>query len=197
MTTQKSHDLFYAIKEKAEKDKEDKFKAHMNKFKYEGQLSFVYRDAPYEFKDLPKFEDFPAEKASTEIAPDIDWSSNKRAQHYRTRLKEGLKKGANFNGHYAVITHGCGSPCQVNWIVNVNNGKVLGAIETALGAAYRVNSSLIVANLPSSIGELEAQLDAEALDMNHIIFFKIENDQIRTVKDFQIYKEIEAFKNKK
>jgi hypothetical protein len=164
---------------------------------FNGQLAISIEDNQYQFKDLPKFSDFPPEKeTSGKIAADIDWSSNERARTFKTRLREGLKRGANFNGHYAVIMQGCGSPCQVYWIVDVNNGKVAGSFDAALGASYSLESSLIAGNLVSD-QELQAQIEDGALYARYIDFYKVENGKMEEVKIFDVYKEIEEQKKKK
>jgi hypothetical protein len=115
---------------------------------YKGHLTLMYQGVPNTFKNLPTFEDFPAEKVSAgKVAKDIDWKSHKSAWSFRTRLRKALRTGVNFNGHYAVATFGCGSSCQINFIIDVNNGKVVGEFTTTQGSAYRKDSSLIILEL--------------------------------------------------
>jgi hypothetical protein len=164
--------------------------------RFDGQLTFMVEGEKYQIEDLPRFRDFPAEKkVSGKIAADIDWSSHKSAWNFRTRLRKGLKKGANFNGHYAVITHGCGSPCQVNWIVDVNNGKVVGGMGTSLGAVYYKDSSLIVGNLASE-EQLQEYIDAGSAVINHIEFYKVENGKMIEIKNLEVYKMLNDLKKK-
>lgn len=110
-------------------------------FVYDGRFSFV-------MSDMPRFEDFPDVDLPEMLAEDIDWDSHPKAWTFRTRLREGLKKGPNFAGKYAVVTHGCGSPCQVNWIVNTETGKVIGNIGSAHGVSYRLDSRMLVKHMP-------------------------------------------------
>jgi hypothetical protein len=45
--------------------------------------------------------------------------------HFRTRLREALKQGVNFAGHYAVVGFGCGNRCISAFIIDVKTGQVL------------------------------------------------------------------------
>lgn len=56
----------------------------------------------------------------------VDLSSHPRARMFRTRLGRGAEKGANFAGHYALVSWGCGSECQGSLVVDLTSGKVLG-----------------------------------------------------------------------
>ncbi len=161
---------------------------------FKGQINLAIHGEQYKITDLPRFEDFPAEPPAKEIAKDIDFSSIKGAWNFRTRLRDGLKQGANFNGHYAVITHGCGSPCQINWIVDVNDGRVLGSFSSSLGAEYRIDSALIASNLASD-EQLSAEVEVEALYIENIEFLAIKDGKIISIKDLKIYEEIENLKS--
>lgn len=98
---------------------------------------------------LPQFENYPAsEPFKGTIAP-VDINSYPEARRYRTRLREGVKAGPNFAGHYVIVTIGCGTSCQNQWIVDANNGKVLARFLTSMGAEYRPNSTLLILNPPS------------------------------------------------
>jgi hypothetical protein len=49
--------------------------------------------------------------------------SSEVAKTYRTKLTEALGQPANFNGHYVVITVGCGTGCDKYLVVDKNTGK--------------------------------------------------------------------------
>jgi hypothetical protein len=53
--------------------------------------------------------------------PDV---SSGRAHHYRTRLREEAKEGANYNGHFRVAMWGCGSNCMEWAIIDLATGRV-------------------------------------------------------------------------
>lgn len=192
----KTADIDFLEMKEAVVDFASGFFAKQSNENFKGELDLNISGEHYQITGLPKFEEYPAEAASKQIASDIDWASHKNAWNFRTRLREGLKKGANYNGHYAVITHGCGSPCQVNWIVNVNTGKVIGNISTALGAQYKLDSSLIAADLVDD-ARIGAEIEAEALYLRYIKFYKVENDKLVPVNTLDIYGEIEKLKAEK
>ncbi|PYQ28750.1 MAG: hypothetical protein DMF56_13785 [Acidobacteria bacterium] len=47
-----------------------------------------------------------------------------RAHHYRTRLREEAKEGANYDGHYRVAMWGCGSNCMEWAVIDLATVKV-------------------------------------------------------------------------
>jgi hypothetical protein len=70
---------------------------------------------------------------------------------YRTRISDGIKQGANFAGHYAVVTFGCGTGCRASFLVDVKSGNIfdfpLGGEEYyMLSMDYRPDSKLIKAS---------------------------------------------------
>jgi ankyrin repeat protein len=100
-----------------------------------------------EFTRPPRFEDFGVIHVFKDAPARIDLSSNPTAREYRTRLGEGAKKRPNFAGHYTVIDWGCGSNCQSIAIVDALTGKVYVATGTERGADFKLNSSLMIADL--------------------------------------------------
>ena len=99
-----------------------------------------------EFTRPPRFEDFRVIHIFKSAPARVDLSSNPTAREYRTRLREGAKKGPNFGGHYTVIDWGCGSNCQSIAIVDAVTGKVYDATGTERGADFKLNSSLMIAD---------------------------------------------------
>jgi len=74
-------------------------------------------------KDAPKFSTYPTPKYDGPIAsPDVE--SHPRSKLYRTKIREGVKDGPNFAGHYTIVWWGCGTSCSELAIVDVRNGKV-------------------------------------------------------------------------
>ena len=113
----------------------------------------VLNKVNYSPSNLPKFKDFPSLEVYKGKVAAVDLKSYPEAHKYRTRLQDGVKVGPNFAGHYVVVTIGCGANCQSQWIVDANNGKVLGRFFSSLGAAYRIDSTLLILNPPT--GELK------------------------------------------
>lgn len=102
----------------------------------------------YSLTDLPEFSDFSIQKSYQEMPHDIDLKSHPEAYKYRTLLKEGIKKGANFADHYIIVSHGCGTDCYVHWIIDVGTGKVITRVNSELGASYQLKSALLILNPP-------------------------------------------------
>ena len=73
---------------------------------------------------LPKFSQFPARKYNRGPTGRVDLS-DPHAYSYRTRLREGAQQGANFAGHYRVVTWGCGTDCETGAIIDAFTGHVV------------------------------------------------------------------------
>ena len=100
--------------------------------------------------EVPTFETYLlSEKAIFKGPPaDIDLTSYKGARTFRTKLREGAKQGPNYAGHYTVVTIGCGTQCQQNWVIEARTGKILDRFFSIIGIAYQLNSLLLVVNPP-------------------------------------------------
>ena len=98
---------------------------------------------------LHRFEDFPAKLYRGSIAKP-DFVHGRRFRIYRTMIRSGTKNGANFAGHYATITIGCGQGCSLFYLVDVRSGKIFdvpmgGERLYATQLVIRPNSRLIKA----------------------------------------------------
>ena len=85
--------------------------------------------------------------------------STPRARRYRTILREAAKEGPNFNGHYRVVSWGCGTNC-IEWaVIDLAGGDVWMATNPLASCwfpdgapdakvpdwfAFRINSSLLI-----------------------------------------------------
>lgn len=81
--------------------------------------------------------------------PDFGGRDRKYAM-FRTRLRDGLRGGANFAGHLAIVQFGCGTGCSVVFAGDVRTGQIhdfpLGGEDAqALSLEYRTTSRLVVA----------------------------------------------------
>ncbi len=74
-------------------------------------------------KPFPQFQDYPVrEKFSGKpAAPKL---TSKRARLFRTNIRTQTAEGANFAGHYRIVTWGCGAGCAQFAVVDVKTGDV-------------------------------------------------------------------------
>ncbi len=97
---------------------------------------------------LPRFVDYPVKDSFKGKPAVIDFKNNRQAWRFRTVIREGVNKRANFAGHYTLVYWGCGTSCQRYAIVNLKNGKVYlpaGLLGLAsYGFIYRINSRLLI-----------------------------------------------------
>ena len=128
----------------------------------------------------PRFENYPATEIYKGPAKEIDFNSAPKNSPlnpttFKTVLREGLAKGANFSGHYTVVSWGCGTSCQTNAILDAKTGKIITIdLPTTLGIDFKWNSSLLITdpidpNLPNRVvGDKTIP----------VAFYKFENNQL-------------------
>lgn len=68
------------------------------------------------FRDYPVREVFRGRPAPVRLTPDT--------RLFRTRLRAAGREKANFAGHYAVTTWGCGTGCRNGAVVDLKTGRV-------------------------------------------------------------------------
>ena len=78
------------------------------------------------------------------------YGRDRRFKDYRTRIRNGLKNGPNFAGHYSVIQFGCGTSCTEVYLADNRTGRVFafprgGEDNMSLDLAYELDSRLLAA----------------------------------------------------
>jgi hypothetical protein len=107
----------------------------------------------------PQFTDYPAPEVSHSV-PDMPKFSTRGQRRFRTVIRDWVKKGPNFAGHFTIAEWGCGTGCEQIAVVDNKSGDVfegpfgklpnasicLGAHveEDKTGIFYRADSSLLV-----------------------------------------------------
>jgi ankyrin repeat protein len=104
-----------------------------------------------EWMRAPAFADFPVARVYKGVPAPVDLRSNPAAPNFRTRLREGARKGPNFADHFTVVSWGCGSNCESNMIVDALTGRVYDGFGDERGAEFKMNSRLVIAD-PASPG---------------------------------------------
>jgi hypothetical protein len=75
--------------------------------------------------NVPDFGQYPVKEIFKGTPAPIDLKSTPGASLFRTRLREGAKKGPNFAGKYTIIGWGCGTGCTVLAVVDATTGRVV------------------------------------------------------------------------
>jgi len=70
----------------------------------------------------PAFSEFRVPKYKSKPVPAKILTASDR--QFRTKIRDGAKKGPNFAGHFTIITWGCGSGCLSFVVVDAATGKV-------------------------------------------------------------------------
>lgn len=103
----------------------------------------------------PQFESYAVEfKPQPNRPATVVLSSHPMANRFRTKLRKGAAMGANFAGHFAVVSWGCGNECQGTLVVDVKAGQVLGVVgnsdvlTSANGVEFRPDSRLLIVDPP-------------------------------------------------
>jgi hypothetical protein len=115
-----------------------------------GGFEIVSRHTDVSTNEQAEFTKFPAEglfKGPTRY-PDFR-RRDREFVDYRTRIRDGLKSGPNFAGHYSLIQIGCGTDCSFVYVSDNKTGKVFnfprgGEDNLDLQLAYRPNSRLLI-----------------------------------------------------
>lgn len=109
--------------------------------------------ASIKFEPYIGFDDFKVKAVDHKKYADLDLKSNKIANNYRTRLREGFNADtANFAGHYTFVYFGCGSPCQGSLVVDRKTGKVYDSPSASFGYDFRADSRMLIVNPPDTSG---------------------------------------------
>ena len=104
----------------------------------------------------PTFEQYRVKVSSAKPKP-INFSKNKEARMFRTRLNDALKEGVNFAGHFIYTGWGCGTGCAIGAVIDTHTGIVylpdeLGGMGFGVGGVpvadkplqYRKDSKLFI-----------------------------------------------------
>lgn len=81
----------------------------------------------------------------------VDFDTNPDAKLFRSTIASQVAEGANFAGHYAVATWGCGTECQGYAITDVLTGKIIEYVphhpfQASEGLSFSANSNILVFN---------------------------------------------------
>lgn len=100
---------------------------------------------------VPGFDAFPvfeiAAAGSPTAMPDFD-RRDAWARMFRTRIRDGVTEGPNFNAHYSFIVSGCGASCLFSFITDTQTGQVFqppfgGDTTPELNIDFQLESNLI------------------------------------------------------
>mgnify|MGYP000264598090 CR=1 FL=1 len=90
------------------------------------------------------FSDHPIESIYDGPIAELDTKSSELAGIFRTRIRNQLKEGVNFAGHYSIMMAGCGTECQMIAITDVITGKVVVETSSRADIGYTENSKLLI-----------------------------------------------------
>ena len=81
------------------------------------------RAASEQSADVRRFQEYPITTTFRGPAAPARIDSARYGRMFRTRLREGARRGPNFAGEFTVVTWGCGTSCQFVAVVNARTGR--------------------------------------------------------------------------
>ena len=139
-------------------------------------------------KKAPTFGAYPA-KAEPARTNSVDFRRSPGAEAFRTRLRNALKSGVNFAGHYVIAAWGCGTGCVSGAVIDARNGRVYFPKEFNAFAVgydqdeyktpmeYRKNSRLLVLNgIPGTANDDDTEGESGTY------FYEWRSDRFRLIK---------------
>ena len=111
---------------------------------------------------------------------DPDFDTNPEALMFRTRIKiTCATEGVNFAGHYTLVSFGCGTACQANFVIDRKTGEIFEGFTTELGVAFDSRSSMLIKN----IGAQEmSQEEQESCDWCKITYWEWKDNAFVEIK---------------
>jgi hypothetical protein len=150
--------------------------------------------------NAPTFTDYSVAAEAPVKHPRVDTATTTIGREYRTVLRNGIESGANYAGHYAVVTWGCGTSCSSFAVVNLKTGQVIvpkgiysvtgnflsntvkqflsQGLQGSWGYRYRLDSRLLVL-----VGMLNEDENREGAH-----YFVLENNTLRQVHQTPVIK---------
>ncbi|MER9176593.1 hypothetical protein NKH72_23775 [Mesorhizobium sp. M0955] len=107
----------------------------------------------------PHFADYPT-KTYLKGMPVLPKFTGSVAQ-FKTRIRNGMKAGSNFGGHFTLIEIGCGSSCIFAFLIDGRDGRLVdfplgGEDNYQLQMKYGIDSTLLQADwMDTSKGEYD------------------------------------------
>lgn len=89
-----------------------------------------------------------------------NFKSKSGSVRFRTVIRDGLKEGVNFAGHYAIVGAGCGTGCSFAYLVDVKSGRIFdfplgGEKNYSLEMDHRPDSTLLKAHWIDALGDVD------------------------------------------
>lgn len=105
------------------------------------------REVLIKFEPYITFDDF---KVSIEnVKAKLDLNSHELGRQFKTAIRESYNDTENlFAGHYIFATWGCGSPCQMNVLIDKRTGKIYDAPDSSVGSEFKKDSRMLIINPP-------------------------------------------------
>lgn len=141
------------------------------------------------------FEKYPATLSPIQNLADLDVTSNKYAEMFRTTIRQDLEKGIDFAGHYTMASIGLTGWPQSFLVVDRLNGKAYQFPYVAYELDFRRDSNLLIMDSKDVISKyLISMKDSYSSPCVNIKRFDIDTSDITSLRPFYFLWEDNEFK---
>ncbi len=99
------------------------------------------------------FKDFPVNNVVLKDSSiQVKINNTEFGRRFKTMIKQSFEYGnTNFAGKYILNYWGCGSPCALGIIIDVENGNIVELPVSSAGYKYEIKSRMLIVNPPDSL----------------------------------------------
>ena len=108
-------------------------------------------DTLFKFHSELDNKKFQVKVKNLKLNKELDFNYYQHKKKFITIINKGVKdEGVNFAGTFCFVSWGCGSPCQMSAVVDMETGIVYDGLPSAVGYKFNSNSKLLIVNPPDS-----------------------------------------------
>ncbi len=110
-------------------------------------------DTLFKFNSQLDNKKFKVKVKKLKLDKELNFDKYDNKKMFITATKNGVRKsGVNFAGKFCFVYWGCGSPCQISAVVDMESGIVYNGLPSALGYEFKKDSKILIVNPPDSSG---------------------------------------------
>lgn len=108
-------------------------------------------DTLFKFHSNLNNKKFQVKVKKLKLNKELNFQEYEHKKMFITATKKGVKeKRVNFAGKFCFVFWGCGSPCQISAVVDMETGIVYNGLPSALGYKFKKDSNILIVNPPDS-----------------------------------------------
>lgn len=107
-------------------------------------------DTLFKFHSNLENKKFEVKVKNLKLNKEINFQKYEYKKTFITATKDGVEEGVNFSGKFCFVYWGCGSPCQMSAVVDMESGIVYNGLPSAVGYKFKKESKILIVNPPDS-----------------------------------------------